>query len=193
MGVNLVLISVTGPAIPTKTFVTDLPYYSVTTCIKPLDCPTDVHLCTGGSSSVELVIRLAIAGTKPHLYCTAFVHGTGIKRHLDQCSLMHAGIRSFRVELAICNEIDFTAPAVLALTQARNWAERQASTLLTALQTYTFAVEIPAALQHLYMEHASNFIWTDVQVRKSHCLVFLGGLDPGQVPFKTLFLMPRLT
>ena len=31
------------------------------------------------------------------------------------------------------------------------------------------------------------------RVRKSHCLVFLGGLDPGQAPFKTLLLMLRLT
>ena len=29
-------------------------------------------------------------------------------------------------------------------------------------------------------------------VRKSHCHVFLGGLDPGQAPLKTLLLMPRL-
>ena len=31
------------------------------------------------------------------------------------------------------------------------------------------------------------------EVRKSHCHVFLGGLDPGQAPFKTLLLMLRLT
>ena len=31
------------------------------------------------------------------------------------------------------------------------------------------------------------------QVRKSHCHVFLGGLDPGQAPLKTLLLMLRLT
>ena len=31
------------------------------------------------------------------------------------------------------------------------------------------------------------------EVRKSHCYVFLGGLDPGQAPLKTLLLMPRLT
>ena len=30
-------------------------------------------------------------------------------------------------------------------------------------------------------------------VRKSHCHVFLGGLDPGQAPLKTLLLMLRLT
>ena len=30
-------------------------------------------------------------------------------------------------------------------------------------------------------------------VRKSHCHVFLRGLDPGQTPFKTLLLMLRLT
>ena len=30
-------------------------------------------------------------------------------------------------------------------------------------------------------------------VRKSHCLVLLGGLDPGQAPFKTLLLMLGLT
>ena len=30
-------------------------------------------------------------------------------------------------------------------------------------------------------------------VRKSHCLVVLGGLDPGQAPFKTLLLMLGLT
>ena len=30
-------------------------------------------------------------------------------------------------------------------------------------------------------------------VRKSHCHVFLGGLDPRQAPLKTLLLMPRLT
>ena len=30
-------------------------------------------------------------------------------------------------------------------------------------------------------------------VRKSHCLVFLGDLDPGQAPFKTLLLMLKLT
>ena len=31
------------------------------------------------------------------------------------------------------------------------------------------------------------------RVRKSHCHVFLGGLDPGQAPLKTLLLMLRLT
>ena len=31
------------------------------------------------------------------------------------------------------------------------------------------------------------------EVRKSHCHVFLGGLDPGQAPLKTLLLMLRLT
>ena len=31
------------------------------------------------------------------------------------------------------------------------------------------------------------------RVRKSHCLVFLGGLDPGQAPLKTLLLMLRQT
>ena len=31
------------------------------------------------------------------------------------------------------------------------------------------------------------------EVRKSHCHVFLGGLDPGQTPLKTLLLMLRLT
>ena len=31
------------------------------------------------------------------------------------------------------------------------------------------------------------------RVRKSHCHVFLGGLDPGQAPDKTLLLMLRLT
>ena len=31
------------------------------------------------------------------------------------------------------------------------------------------------------------------RVRKSHCLVFLGGLDPGQAPLKTLLLMLGLT
>ena len=30
-------------------------------------------------------------------------------------------------------------------------------------------------------------------VRKGHCHVFLGGLDPGQAPLKTLLLMLRLT
>ena len=30
-------------------------------------------------------------------------------------------------------------------------------------------------------------------VRKHHCHVFLGGLDPGQAPLKTLLLMLRLT
>ena len=30
-------------------------------------------------------------------------------------------------------------------------------------------------------------------VRKSHCHVFLGGLDPGQAPLKTLLLMLRQT
>ena len=30
-------------------------------------------------------------------------------------------------------------------------------------------------------------------VGKSHCHVFLGGLDPGQAPLKTLLLMLRLT
>ena len=30
-------------------------------------------------------------------------------------------------------------------------------------------------------------------VRKSNCHVFLGGLDPGQAPLKTLLLMLRLT
>ena len=30
-------------------------------------------------------------------------------------------------------------------------------------------------------------------VRKSHCHVFLGGLNPGQAPLKTLLLLPRLT
>ena len=30
------------------------------------------------------------------------------------------------------------------------------------------------------------------RVRRSHCHVFLGGLDPGQAPLKTLSLMPRL-
>ena len=29
--------------------------------------------------------------------------------------------------------------------------------------------------------------------RKSHCHVFLGGLDPGQAPLKTLLLMLRFT
>ena len=32
-----------------------------------------------------------------------------------------------------------------------------------------------------------------ISVRKSHCHVFLGGLDPGQAPLKTLLLMLRLT
>ena len=32
-----------------------------------------------------------------------------------------------------------------------------------------------------------------MQVRKSHCHVFLGGLDPGQAPLKTFLLMLRLT
>ena len=31
------------------------------------------------------------------------------------------------------------------------------------------------------------------RVRKSHCHVFLGGLDPGQAPLKTLLLMLRQT
>ena len=31
------------------------------------------------------------------------------------------------------------------------------------------------------------------RVSKSHCHVFLGGLDPGQAPLKTLLLMLRLT
>ena len=35
-----------------------------------------------------------------------------------------------------------------------------------------------------------NFI---LLVRKSHCHVFLGGLDPGQAPPKNLLLMLRLT
>ena len=34
---------------------------------------------------------------------------------------------------------------------------------------------------------------TPLVVRKSHCHVFLGGLDPGQAPLKTLLLMLRLT
>ena len=34
---------------------------------------------------------------------------------------------------------------------------------------------------------------TALGVRKSHCHVFLGGLDPGQAPLKTLLLMLRLT
>ena len=32
-----------------------------------------------------------------------------------------------------------------------------------------------------------------IAVRKSHCHVFLGGLDPGQAPLKTLLLMLRQT
>ena len=35
--------------------------------------------------------------------------------------------------------------------------------------------------------------WLTLRVRKSHCHVFLGGLDPGQAPLKTLLLMLRLT
>ena len=31
------------------------------------------------------------------------------------------------------------------------------------------------------------------RARKSHCHVFLGGLDPGQAPLKTLLLMLRRT
>ena len=31
------------------------------------------------------------------------------------------------------------------------------------------------------------------KVRKGHCHVFLGGLDPGQAPLKTLLLMLRVT
>ena len=31
------------------------------------------------------------------------------------------------------------------------------------------------------------------EVRKSHCDVFLGGLDPGQAPLETLLLMLRQT
>ena len=40
---------------------------------------------------------------------------------------------------------------------------------------------------------AQPFRFRDNIVRKSHYLVFLGGLDPGQAPFKTLLLMLRLT
>ena len=35
--------------------------------------------------------------------------------------------------------------------------------------------------------------WWSERVRKSHCHVFLGGLDPGQAPLKTLLLMLRQT
>ena len=35
--------------------------------------------------------------------------------------------------------------------------------------------------------------WPSCGVKKSHCHVFLGGLDPGQAPLKTLLLMLRLT
>ena len=31
------------------------------------------------------------------------------------------------------------------------------------------------------------------RVRRDHCHVFLGGLDPGQAPLKTLLLLLRLT
>ena len=37
-------------------------------------------------------------------------------------------------------------------------------------------------------------VWERIEeVRKSHCHVFLGGLDPGQAPLKTLLLMLRQT
>ena len=39
---------------------------------------------------------------------------------------------------------------------------------------------------------ASYGTWM-IGVRKSHCHVFLEGLDPGQAPPKTLLLMLRLT
>ena len=57
---------------------------------------------------------------------------------------------------------DCTSPSVLALTQAINWVQRQASTFWSALQLCLVALEIPPAVLHLYMRHASNFIWTTV-------------------------------
>ena len=44
--------------------------------------------------------------------------------------------------------------------------------------------------------HECGPLWLNFAVfaiRKSHCHVFLGGLDPGQAPLKTLLLMLRQT
>ena len=39
----------------------------------------------------------------------------------------------------------------------------------------------------------AQWVCSTEKVRKGHCHAFLGGLDPGQAPLKTLLLMLRLT
>ena len=51
---------------------------------------------------------------------------------------------------------------------------------------------VGASLQR-YLVLVAVWWLCSVSVRKSHCHVFLGGLDPGQAPLKTLLLMLRLT
>ena len=41
--------------------------------------------------------------------------------------------------------------------------------------------------------HKLASVFEGIRVGKNHCLVFLGGLDPGQAPFKTQLLMLGLT
>ena len=66
------------------------------------------------SASEELAIRVVIAGIKPHLGCTASVHATGIKFHLDWTGLNK--LQVYRVAL----DLDFDGRLHLPLLSSQH-------------------------------------------------------------------------